>query len=247
MIRAVFFDLWGTLIIDDPESSERRRIHRIARAQEVLGSLGMTYGREDIEAGFMAAEIEHRRIHERGLDVSARGRTVLYLHHVDGGLPDRVPEAAWDALDEAVLTSALAHPPLVMPGADDALRTVKSRGLPVGLISNAGATPGFVLREVLQGFGLLQHFDAAVFSDEVELAKPSAGIFEHALEILGVDAREAVFVGDQPVLDVLGARRAGMWMVQIGHQSAAGEEPHARIALLAELDAALTDLGSHQA
>jgi putative hydrolase of the HAD superfamily len=248
VIKAVFFDLWGTLIIDEPVAGERRRVLRIDRAHQALRDLGLEYPREDIEAGFIAAGLAHERLHGEGLDLSARGRTVFYLQHVDDRLPDRVPDAAWDTLDYAVLTPALDHLPLIMPGADDALRMVKERGLPVGLISNAGATPGYVLREILQGFGLLHHLDVAVFSDEVELAKPSPAIFEKALEMLGVDARDAAFVGDQPVLDVLGARRAGMWMVQIGDvepeaDAPEKDEPHARIAALDELDAALVRLG----
>lgn len=243
MIKAIFFDLWGTLIVDEPVAGERRRALRIDRAHRALASLGLDYAREDVEAGFIAAGLAHERIHEGGLDLSARGRTVLYLQHVDEALPDRVPETAWEALDDAVLTPALEHLPLIMPGAEGALRSIKARGLPVGLISNAGATPGYVLREILRGFGLLQHLEVAVFSDEVELAKPAPAIFERALEMLGVDAREAVFVGDQPVLDVQGARRAGMWMVQIGDLAPDGEDPHARIAALDELDGALVRLG----
>jgi putative hydrolase of the HAD superfamily len=248
VIKAVFFDLWGTLIIDEPVAGERRRVLRIDRAHETLASIELEYPREDIEAGFLAAGIAHERLHVDGLDLSARGRTVFYLQHVDEKLPDRVPDHAWDALDAAVLTLALEHPPVVMPGAADALRTIRARGLPIGLISNAGATPGYVLREIMQRFELLEHLDVAVFSDEVELAKPSPAIFEHALELLGVEAREAVFVGDQPVLDVLGARCAGMWMVQIGDvapeaDAAEAADPHARIAGLGELDGALVSLG----
>lgn len=243
MIKAIFFDLWGTLIIDEPVAGERRRVLRIDRAHQALAELGLAHPREDIEAGFIAAGMAHERIQEEGLDLSARGRTVFYLQHVDEGLPDRVPETAWDALDAAVLTPALEHLPMIMPGADDALASLNARGLPVGLISNAGATPGYVLREILQGFGLLHHLDVAVFSDEVELAKPSPAIFKHALEMLGVDAGEALFVGDQPVLDVQGARRAGMWMVQIGDHTPTREEPHARIASLGELEGALAGLG----
>ena len=59
---------------------------------------------------------------------------------------------------------------------------------------------------------------------------------------LELTAEEVVFVGDQPVLDVLGARRAGMWMVQIGDLAPAGAEPHARIDALSELLPALRAL-----
>ncbi len=130
-----------------------------------------------------------------------------------------------------------------MPGGVEVLREVKALGLPVGLVSNAGTTPGFVLREIMDGYGLLEHFDDTVFSDEVELSKPAAAIFERALEPFGVAPDEAVFVGDQPVLDVLGPQNAGLWTVQLGDIAEDGIEPHARIARLDELVPALRKLG----
>jgi putative hydrolase of the HAD superfamily len=115
--------------------------------------------------------------------------------------------------------------------------------MPTGLISNAGITPGFVLRRIMDGHGLLEHIDHAVFSDEVELSKPSAAIFERALDAFGVEPAEAAFVGDQPVLDVLGPLNAGLWSIQIGALSEDGIEPHARIASHGELLPALRGLG----
>jgi putative hydrolase of the HAD superfamily len=131
----------------------------------------------------------------------------------------------------------------MMPDAPATLAAIKSLGLPTALVSNAGVTPGFVLRKVLDGFGLLSGLDLLVFSDEVELAKPAEGIFRHALDELGIEAADAAFVGDQPLLDVFGSRRAGMSTVQIGDkQPIEGAEPHARIDALSELLPALREL-----
>jgi len=245
----MLFDLWGTLIRHDPEAGELRRQARVRAVHEGLERNGIIIDAQDVEAGCIAASLAHERVHAEERDVTARGRTVLYLHHIEDGLPDRIPEGAWDDLDAAVLTPALRYPPLVMEHAVETLTTVKAAGLPIALVSNAGVTPGFVLRELLERFGLLPHFDALVFSDEVELAKPSRAIFQHALDELGVEAGEAAFVGDHPLLDVLGARRAGLWMVQIGDSEPEGTEPHARIAGLDELLPALRGLGlvSHPA
>jgi len=145
--------------------------------------------------------------------------------------------------DEAVLTPALELPPTAIPGAKHALTEVKALGLAIGLVSNAGTTPGFVLREILDRLGMLGHFDATIFSDEVEVAKPAPAIFERALEEFGCSADEAAFVGDQPLLDVLGPRSAGIWSVQFGSLESDGIEPHARIRELSELLPALRLLG----
>lgn len=242
-IRAVLFDLWGTLILDDATSAEARSDLRIEQTGATLAALGFPYDRADIVAAFLAAGTELAAIHEAERDLSAHGRTVMYLQHLDDRLGEKLDDAAWKQLDAAVLTPALSHPPAIMLGAADALAAVRALGLPMGLISNAGITPGFVLRQFLDDFGLLKYFDVTVFSDEAEMSKPSSAIFAHALTELDVAAEEAAFIGDQPVLDVFGSRRAGIWTVQLGDVAADGIEPHARIDTLAELVPALVSLG----
>ena len=242
MIRAVIFDLWGTLIYDDPEVSERRNQLRLHSSRDVLATFGYAYELQDVEAAFLAAGAELARIHECERDISTHGRTVLYVRHLDPSLAETLEDDAWQQLDEAILTPALRHRPPVLPHAAEVLAAIKALGLRIALISNAGITPGVVLMRLLNEMGLGKHFDVTVFSDELELSKPAPAIFAHALDELGVSPGEAVFVGDQPVSDVLGARRAGMWMVQIGDLPPDGEEPHARITALSGLLPALRSL-----
>ncbi len=242
MIRAVIFDLWGTLIYDDPAISELRSQLRLRSTHEALAQHGHAYDPADIEAAFLAAGTELARIHETERDISTRGRTVMYLRHLDDGLADRLDDAAWSRLDDAILTPALTHRPPMLPGAVEMLAALKALDLRIGLISNAGITPGVVLARIMDDLGMGVHFDLTVFSDEVELSKPAAAIFQRALDEMGVAPDEAVFVGDQPLLDVSGARRAGMWMVQIGDIECTDEQPHARISSLDELVPTLRSL-----
>ncbi|MEX2225677.1 MAG: HAD family hydrolase [Dehalococcoidia bacterium] len=245
-IRVMLFDLWGTLFIDDSaavSTMERRNAARVRMAAEALAALGFEYDASRIDLAFRAAAEEHAHIHAEGLDLSAEGRTVLYLRHLDPRLAGALDDEGWRRMHEAILTPALLAPPAVMPGAVETLLQVRALGLPLGLISNAGATPGFVLRRIMDDHGLLEHFDHTVFSDEVEVAKPSPAIFEHALDAFDVEPREAAFIGDQPVLDVLGPRNAGIWSIQIGDRSEDGIEPHARISVLSELVPAMRTLG----
>jgi len=241
-LRLALFDLWGTLIADNPDAMTRRSELRLRRVADGLRALGFDYDEAAIQAAFAAAAEEHGRIHAEGRDITAEARTILYLRHLDETLPDRLDDDGWRRMHEAILTPALEVPPLVVPDADETLAQVKSLGLPLGLISNAGITPGFVLRRILDDHGLLRHFDDTIFSDEAELAKPAAAIFEQALENFGVAPDEAVFVGDQPVLDVLGPQGAGIWSVQLGDVREDGIEPHRRIPRLADLVPALQEL-----
>ena len=243
MLKAVLFDLWGTLIAEDPAAGEARRLLRVQLAREALADAGFDYAAADIEAAFLAAGVEHELLHASERDFSAHGRTIAYLRQVDERIGERLGERAWARLDEAILTPMLTHRPVIMRDARETLEAVRALGLSVGLISNTGITPGFVLRRILDEMGLWRLLDHAVFSDEVELAKPAVALFENALDEMGVTASEAAFLGDQPRLDVAGARRAGMWSVQVGDVALTdGVAPHARIGALLELLPALRSL-----
>ncbi len=52
------------------------------------------------------------------------------------------------------------------------------------------------LRDILEGLGVLDLFDAVVVSAEVGAEKPNPVIFEAACEQLGVRPEEAVHIGD---------------------------------------------------
>jgi len=93
------------------------------------------------------------------------------------------------------------------------LEALRSRGLKLGLVSNA-FDPGWLLHRDLEQMGIADRIDFAVFSSELGKRKPHPEIFEHALDVLGVEAREAMFVGDRLFEDVRGSNEAGMTSVQ---------------------------------
>jgi putative hydrolase of the HAD superfamily len=109
--------------------------------------------------------------------------------------------AAWDPARQPA-----AHTPAL-------LESLRERGLKLGLVSNA-FDPGWLLHRDLEQMGLAERLDFAVFSSEVGKRKPHPAIFERALEALGVEAADAVFVGDRLYEDVRGAGDLGMTTIQ---------------------------------
>ncbi|MBI4318781.1 MAG: HAD family hydrolase [Chloroflexi bacterium] len=89
------------------------------------------------------------------------------------------------------------------------LGRLKELGLKLGLVSNVTNLPELMRRD-LKDFGLLDYFDATVFSSEVGLRKPHPRIYYACLDALGVEARKAVFIGDRVREDVLGPQSLGM-------------------------------------
>lgn len=242
-IHAVLFDLWGTLITDTRERNDQRARLRIDRLTAALAQRGHRYERPTLEDAFQRFSEAHAELHRQEIDVSARGRVEMFVRALDPALEQRLDAEAWAALDQAFFAVTLDLPPVVVPGAGDTLKAARAAGLRTGLVSNAGITPGAVLRKILEQAGLAQELDAISFSDEVLAAKPSPQIFQRTLAALGVAPQLAVFVGDMPVLDVMGPRRAGMWTVQVGRQEMDGVQPHRRIESVAGLLPALVDLG----
>jgi putative hydrolase of the HAD superfamily len=92
---------------------------------------------------------------------------------------------------------------------DDALptlKTLRARKLTLGLLTNLDRDMSPICRKL----GLEPYLDFVVTSGEVGVDKPEPPIFLAALERAGVDASEAVHVGDQYKLDVVGARGVGI-------------------------------------
>lgn len=72
----------------------------------------------------------------------------------------------------------------------------------------------------LERIGLHLHFAHQVSARDVGVAKPDARIFFAAAERLGIPPENILHVGDDPELDIVGARDAGLrtaWINRAGH------------------------------
>jgi putative hydrolase of the HAD superfamily len=92
------------------------------------------------------------------------------------------------------------------PDAGPALSALRSRGLRLVCVSNWDIS----LTDVLQRCDLLEPIEGVVTSAGARARKPDAAIFETALEVAGVQAAEAIHVGDTEDEDVAGATAAGI-------------------------------------
>jgi putative hydrolase of the HAD superfamily len=86
----------------------------------------------------------------------------------------------------------------------------------IGLISNFTHAP--VIYSSLKLLGLYPFFNAVVVSDENGWRKPSAKIFQDALNRLQINKDEAVYIGDSPIEDIKGAKAAGLKTIFVQSQ-----------------------------
>lgn len=224
---AVVFDLSGTLTTAarplDPDEPWRR--YAEVAAPGAVHAL-VERLREAEHQAFVACRDEQR---------SFTFARILELAGADL-LPDAVAayRRCWDPYTQCA------------PEAPDVLRAIRARGLRIGLLSNT-FWPVAWHQELLLRDGLLELFDAIVFSSELTVAKPHPEAFTEVLTRLGgVAPDDSIFVGDRLFEDIGGAQAAGMRTVALPertvaaqHRIAAEVEPMFRIAQLTEVLAIL--------
>jgi putative hydrolase of the HAD superfamily len=121
----------------------------------------------------------------------------------------------FDLETHQLLTAAFLEPIFATAVVDsEALSTLaalRERGLATAIVSNTpwGSPPPY-WRAELARHDLLAAVDEVVFCGDVGYRKPHRAPFERALDRLGVQAADAVFVGDDPHWDVTGAEQAGL-------------------------------------
>jgi putative hydrolase of the HAD superfamily len=195
MLEAVLFDWNDTLVQFTWDEDLLVAGHRAALA---------TLGREGELAGFTD------RYRELVLDeASTREDYGVLLRQLLGELTNEQVDRFVDAEHEA-WRPALA----VLASAQALLEALRARGLKTGLVANSWPEPGRVLRRDVADLGLAPLLDTLVFSSDVGASKPDPRIFVYALDELGVDPLDAMYVGDRLATDVQGAASVGMITVQ---------------------------------
>jgi putative hydrolase of the HAD superfamily len=111
-----------------------------------------------------------------------------------------------DFFDRVFAVFADADSWRLFPETATTLTSLKASGIELGIISNFDSR----LFPVIRGLGIADLFDTVTISSLAQAAKPSAKIFQLALDKHVVDPEEALHVGDSLREDVEGATKAGL-------------------------------------
>jgi putative hydrolase of the HAD superfamily len=90
--------------------------------------------------------------------------------------------------------------------ARDVVAELRRRGYRTGIISNADGK----LAELLRLTGWLDAFEAIFDSALLGAEKPAVEIFDRAARAMNLHPSDALYVGDLPAIDIVGAANAGM-------------------------------------
>ena len=133
-----------------------------------------------------------------------------YLEELVGKKVDR--EGIWIKRRKDYLDNLESQP--ILPGVESYLTDAKEMGLKLGV---ASSSPENWVVGHLTRLGLLDIFDIICTADDVEDTKPDPRLFLLAAEKMGVSPDEVIVFEDSPN-GVLGAKRAGMFVVAVPNQ-----------------------------
>ncbi|UCD54364.1 MAG: HAD-IA family hydrolase [Dehalococcoidia bacterium] len=200
MIKAVFFDWLNTIAHPEPDRHEL--------FSKVAQELGIELPPQKLIKAIHVAESQvPAGAPPRWSEGKDEGPFIRYQEVLSTELGVKMPR-------ETMLEFTRRISRLVRGGSvtwvlyDDVLPTVKTlkkRGLILGLISNL----------IIGKVELESYLNFIVTAKEIGVDKPQPPIFLAALERAGVNASEAVYIGDQYETDVVGARGVGIKPVLI--------------------------------
>jgi putative hydrolase of the HAD superfamily len=208
-IRAVLFDLGDTLVsYYQPQDFLPILRRSLDACLQVLGQAPRS-GEARTDLIHQALDLNQERADLAAWPLEERLRM---LFGPDASLDTELAERLAQAFLQPVFSTAqVSHDALAV------LLGLKRRGVKTGIVSNTPwGSPGRVWRSELARHGLLTAVDAVVFCQDVGWRKPHPAPFRRALEIIGVAAKDAAFVGDNPVWDVEGAESAGLLPILLG-------------------------------
>ncbi|HEY5792402.1 MAG TPA: HAD family hydrolase [Chthoniobacterales bacterium] len=257
-LKAILFDLDDTLVVDEAVSKQ---------TFAAIGQLAARHGAEGDRLQRVAQSTARKLWGEGSCHAYCRSIGISAFECLWGKFEGATPELTalreWshafrvEAFDRALREQLIDNPVLAqeLAAAWSSTRRKNQRLMPdavetlarlsayrIGLLTNGAPD---LQREKLAASGLGSFFQAVAVSGEHGIGKPKPEIFQRLLAELGVEAGEAVMVGNSLERDIAGANAAGItsiWLKVAGSEEHFETTPRFTLHGLAELPKILAGL-----
>ena len=213
-IKAVVFDLGGTLLHYYDQQSPQQAEHHFRRvtkagAQAVYTSL-LKMGQN------LRVEVPLESILDKHVtDLIGRMRADMSSGSVETALRAALIELG-AKIDDSLWAEVRGYfyteiDQIVFPrdGLVETLNRLEESGYQLAIISNTMWAADLHDKH-LERFGVLDRFPLRVYSCDESHVKPHPSIFKSTMKKLGVEASQAVYIGDTPEPDIIGSQGVGM-------------------------------------
>ncbi len=237
-IKAVIFDLWGTLVKDESIDESSKFLNKLNKIYLSIKSINSVYnylyklskkpstelniallGRINFISKFF-------KIIMSEYQESLKRQEQIELDKVF----DRIFNSLNIKLNNSQLTEVLGEYYKSWSNMtklyDDVLPTIVyiyNKGIKLAVISNT-LFEGKLHDSDLKRLGIFKYFDFTIYSSDAGIRKPDPGIFKIALEKLKVKSNKAIFVGDRLYDDIKGAKSVGIKAILKEKRPYFGEE-----------------------
>ena len=215
MIDTIFFDVGNTLRIVIPDEEYSR-----AAEDELMKLVGTTESREEFFAKIEANWNKYRKMAKT--DYYDAGEMELWGQWL---LPDYDKELIYK--NAGRLTRYWRNRDgrrVARSDVKSTLEELSKRGYRMGIIANTiteSEIPDWMFED-----GVAHYFDTVILSSKVRLRKPDPAIYLLACKAVNKKPEECAYVGDNPIRDVEGTRKAGFgMMIRIDEPDTIAKEP----------------------
>ena len=227
-IKAVIFDIYGTLLISSSGDIDQASLNeQNMREAMQAGGFDINNYPEKVYS-FLLSQLQekiaeqHKELRLKGhpfpdVDIFKVWKGMFQEAEKEGFLKLTGTESWTDTIMVFEILSNRVYP---MPGMKEVLLKIKEMGIPLGIVSNAQFYTPIIMNYFLDNeFRTDQHInlfqqDLSVYSFQELRAKPDTALFDKFIPTLdekyNIQPSEAIFVGNDMLKDVYTANQAGL-------------------------------------
>ena len=225
-IKAVLFDLYGTLVGFEPS--------RFVIQSQVVKKYDLFLTEPGVSKGYFLAD---KFMAEQNAVNPIRSMSIVEKEEFFARYEQLV--LSGDELEVELslckkIFKELQNIPYSMVLYEDViptLRTLRELNFKLGLISNMDKSGS----EILDEFNLSSYMDVCITSKEAKVEKPDSKIFHMALSKLDIDATNSMYIGDQILSDIEGAKNSKLLPILIDRESSHTDYKGQKISELSQL------------
>ncbi|MGB9750502.1 MAG: HAD family hydrolase [Caldisericia bacterium] len=223
MLKVVSLDLWDTIIEDDLNLEDKRGEIRIKKLYEYLSPLNISI-KEVSDAYNKMSEwlFSTQKETQKSINVSQQ---IYFIFKQFGTIPNSL---VLEDIKMSYESAIFEVPPKIVDNVNYFLEKLKRLNLKLCILSDAGRTPGWALKEILNRYNLLHYFNKIFFSDEIGFVKPNKNSFNKIIKEFNVKKEEVVHIGDSIEKDIIGAKEFGINYIHFSRKNSEKIEPSGR-------------------